>query len=71
MNNVIDWFLYIDILIFLTLIQHALIISSYIDFYNSRQSTSFSFLQITSSLLRIKTIELKTREVVSFEKVFH
>ena len=47
------WFLYIDIFILLTLklIQHALITSPYIDFYNSLQY-KFSFLKTTSSQLR-------------------
>ena len=42
---IIHWFSYIDIFILLTLIplQHALITSSYIDFYNSLHSTRFTF----------------------------
>ena len=34
-------------------------------------STRIAFLQITSSLLRIKTIKLMTCEAASFENVLH
>ena len=56
----------------------VLITSACIDFYNSLQHMFFSFTdnfckaeKLTSDYCAIKTIELMTREVVSFEEVFH
>ena len=62
---------YIDIFIPLTLIliQHASIISSYIDFCISRQNTFFIFKK--NFYKKQLKLELMTLQAVSFEKVFH
>ena len=63
---IIHWFWYIDIFILITLNLYSTYFILIIHY-----STRFSFLQVTHLYYAIKTIELMTREAVSFEKIFY